>query len=120
ALTVPEHSRAEVRRRADELIDLERQVLATLLGQPSEPLDGVAEPVVILATDLMPSDTADFSPRTVRAFATERGGPTSHTAILAGALEIPAVVGIGRFLTDVSGGDTVIVDGHKGLLILDP
>src|SRR5439155_10565693 len=109
-----------VNRQSAELIDLERQVLAALLGQQTEPLEQIAEPVVILANDLMPSDTADFSPRTVRAFATESGGPTSHTAILAGALEIPAVVGIGRFLTDVSGGDTVIVDGHKGLLILDP
>ena len=62
----------------------------------------------------MPSDTADFTPRTVCAFATESGGATSHTAILAGALEIPAVVGLGRFLTDVSGGDTVIVDGDEG------
>lgn len=120
ALRVSEHSRAEVRRRAAELIDLERQVLAALTGQQCEPLESVAEPVVVLATDLMPSDTADFTPRTVRAFATESGGATSHTAILAGALEIPAVVGIGRFLTDVSGGDTVIVDGHKGLVIIDP
>jgi len=56
----------------------------------------------------------------VFALATESGGATSHTAILAGALEIPAVVGIGRFLTDVSGGDRVIVDGNNGLVILDP
>ena len=115
-----EHSRVLIRRPAAELIDLERQVLAALTGQQCEPLEQVAEPVVVLATDLMPSDTADFTPRTVRAFATESGGPTSHTAILAGALEIPAVVGIGRFLTDVSGGDTVIVDGHKGLLFINP
>jgi phosphotransferase system enzyme I (PtsI) len=90
------------------------------LGHPTDPLSNLTEPVVVLANDLLPSDTADFSPRTVRAFATESGGPTSHTAILAGALEIPAVVGIGRFLTDVSGGDTVIVDGEKGVLIIDP
>jgi len=120
ALRVPEQNRAEVRRRAAEFIDLERQVLALLLGDNSEPLGGITEPVIILATDLMPSDTADFSPRTVHAFATESGGNTSHTAILAGALEIPAVVGLGRFLTDVSGGDTVIVDGEEGVLIIDP
>jgi phosphotransferase system enzyme I (PtsI) len=66
------------------------------------------------------SETADFTPRTVLAFATERGGDTSHTAILAEAFEIPAVVGLGRFLTDVSGGDTVIVDGEEGVLIIDP
>ncbi len=110
----------EARRRATEFIDLERQVLAALLGHPTDPFGNLTEPVVVLATDLMPSDTAAFTPRTVRAFATESGGPTSHTAILAGALEIPAVVGINRFLTDVSGGDTVIIDGDEGLLILDP
>ena len=110
----------EARRRATEFIDLERQVLAALLGHPTDPFGNLTEPVVVLATDLLPSDTAAFTPRTVRAFATESGGPTSHTAILAGALEIPAVVGINRFLTDVSGGDTVIIDGDEGLLILDP
>ena len=110
----------ELRRRATELIDLEKQVLAILLGHANEPLLSVSAPVIVVATDLMPSDTADFTPRTVRAFATESGGPTSHTAILAGALEIPAVVGVGRFLTDVSGGDLVIVDGERGLVILDP
>lgn len=111
---------AEARRRATEFIDLERQVLAALLGHPTDPFEKVTEPVVVLANDLMPSDTVDFGPRTVRAFASESGGNTSHTAILAGALELPAVVGIGRFLTDVSGGDTVIVDGGEGVLILDP
>ncbi len=109
------------RRQAAELIDIERQVLATLLGHQSPTVGPVSgERVVVLAHDLMTSDTADFSPRTVWAFATESGGPTSHTAILAGALEIPAVVGVGPFLTDVSGGDVVIVDGEQGLLILDP
>ncbi len=116
-----EHAGAEVRRRATELIDLEKQLLAILLGpQPEQLPADRGEPVVVLAHDLMPSDTADFTPRTVHAFATESGGATSHTAILAGALEIPAVVGVDRFLTDVSGGDVVIVDGYKGLVIIDP
>ena len=56
----------------------------------------------------------------VIAFATEAGGRASHTAIMAGVLEIPAVVGLGRFLTDVSGGDEVIVDGNRGVVILNP
>jgi phosphoenolpyruvate-protein phosphotransferase (PTS system enzyme I) len=116
----PESARAEVRRRSAEFIDIEKQILVRLLGQNSEPLEKLSEPVIILANDLMPSDTADFTPRTVHAFATESGGNTSHTAILAGALEIPAVVGLGRFLTDVSGGDTIIVDGSEGVLIIDP
>ncbi len=115
-----EHGAAAVRRQATDFIDLERQILASLLGHPTNPFGNLTEPVILLANDLMPSDTADFSARTVRAFATESGGPTSHTAILAGALEIPAVVGISRFLTDVSGGDIVIVDGTDGVLIIDP
>jgi phosphotransferase system enzyme I (PtsI) len=115
-----EHAGIEIRRRAAELIDLERQVLAILLGHANEPKLSVSAPVIVVANDLMPSDTADFTHRTVRAFATESGGPTSHTAILAGALEIPAVVGVGRFLSDISGGDMVIVDGERGLVILDP
>jgi phosphotransferase system enzyme I (PtsI) len=120
AQRVPEHARAEVLRRAAEFIDLEKQVLVHLLGKDSEPLQELSEPVIVLATDLMPSDTADFTPRTVLAFATEKGGNTSHTAILAGALEIPAIVGIGKFLTQVSGGETVIVDGDQGVLIINP
>jgi phosphotransferase system enzyme I (PtsI) len=116
----PESAQAEVRRRSSEFIDIEKQILVRLLGQNSEPLQQLTAPVIVLAKDLMPSDTADFTPRTVLAFATESGGNTSHTAILAGALEIPAVVGLQRFLTDVSGGDTIIVDGSEGVLIIDP
>jgi phosphotransferase system enzyme I (PtsI) len=120
ALKLPEHSRAEAKRRVAEYIDIEKQILVRLLGQNSEPLQELTEPVVVLAIDLMPSETVDFTPRTVYAFATESGGDTSHTAILADALEIPAVVGLGRFLSSVSGGDTVIVDGEEGVLIIDP
>jgi len=108
------------RFRAD-LLDMEKQVLGRLLGvTPTGQLPLSAEPVIILAHDLTPSETAGLDPNTVHAFATESGGPTSHTAILAGALDIPAVVGLGRFLSDVSGGDIVIVDGFKGLLIVNP
>jgi phosphotransferase system enzyme I (PtsI) len=117
---LPEHARAEARRRIAELIDIEKQILVRLLGEHSEPLQELTEPVVVLAKELMTSETADFTPRTVHAFATESGGDTSHTAILANALEIPAVVGLGRFLGDVSGGDTVIVDGEEGVLVIDP
>jgi phosphotransferase system enzyme I (PtsI) len=120
AQKLPEHTRIEVRRHTADFIDLERQLLARLLGQNSEPLQGLTAPVIVLAHDLMPSDTADFTPRTVHAFATESGGNTSHTAILAGALEIPAVVGVGRFLNDVSGCDTVVVDGQEGVVIINP
>jgi phosphotransferase system enzyme I (PtsI) len=106
-------------RLRTDLYDLEKQVLGFLLAGAREPLEAITQPVIVLSHDLTPSETAQL-PRQVQAFATESGGPTSHTAILAGALDIPAVVGLGRFLSDVSGGDMVIVDGHRGLLILDP
>ena len=68
---------------------------------------------MVLARDLTPSETASLDRKTVFAFATEQGGRASHTAIMAGVLEIPAVVGIGKFLNDVSGGDEIIVDGNR-------
>src|SRR5207244_6642803 len=85
-----------------------------------EHLQQLREPVIVLAHDLTPSETASLDSHKVFAFATEAGGRASHTAIVAGMLEIPAVVGLGKFVTDVSGGDMVIVDGNRGVLILNP
>ena len=81
---------------------------------------GSPRPAVILAHNLTPSETANLDRKFVLGFATEVGGPGSHTAIVAEALEIPAVVGTGPFLSDVSGGDQVIIDGDQGLVILQP
>jgi len=106
--------------RISDIFDLEKRILSRLLGQRREQLQQLTEAVVVLAHDLTPSETAALDPKRVHAFATEAGGRTSHTAIVAGVLEIPAVVGLGPFTTDVSGGDTVIVDGNQGLLIIDP
>src|SRR5262249_15891910 len=106
--------------RAVDLFDIEKAILRNLLGERLENLQQLKEPVVVLAHDLTPSQTAALDPKHVHAFATEAGGRASHTAILAGVLNIPAVVGLGKLLFDVSGGDLVIVDGHRGLLILDP
>jgi phosphotransferase system enzyme I (PtsI) len=109
-----------LKSRVSDLYDLERSVLGYLLGQKREQLKELRQPVIVVAHDLTPSETASLDPRMVHAFATEAGGRASHTAIMAGALEIPAVVGLGDFVSDVSGGDLVIVDGNRGLLILDP
>ncbi|HEY1861996.1 MAG TPA: phosphoenolpyruvate-utilizing N-terminal domain-containing protein, partial [Gemmataceae bacterium] len=106
--------------RVADLFDIERSVLGHLLGERREQLRDLKQPVVVLAHDLTPSETAALDPRMVHAFATEAGGRASHTAIMAGALEIPAVVGLGKFLNDVSGGDLIIVDGNHGVVILDP
>ena len=106
--------------RAADLIDIEKAILRNLLGGRGEPLHQLKEPVIVLAHDLTPSETASLDPKMVKAFATEAGGRASHTAIMAGVLEIPAVVGLGRFLSDVSGGDEIIVDGNRGMVILNP
>lgn len=106
--------------RSADIFDIEKCLLRHLLGHRREHLQDLTEPVVVLAHDLTPSETASLDPKKVIAFATEAGGRASHTAIMAGALEIPAVVGLGRFVTDISGGDLVIVDGNRGVLILDP
>jgi phosphotransferase system enzyme I (PtsI) len=107
-------------QRAADLFDLEKTVLRHLLGQRREQLKHLSESVVVLAHDLSPGETAALDPQHVFGFATEAGGRTSHTAIIAGVLELPAVVGLGSFITDVSGGDLVIIDGDQGLLITDP
>jgi phosphotransferase system enzyme I (PtsI) len=109
-----------LKERATDLHDLERGLLRHLSGQEANSPLVLSEPVIILAHNLTPSQTARLDPKFVKAFATEVGGPTSHTAILAGALEIPAVVGLGSFLHQVSGGEIVIVDGDDGSVVISP
>jgi phosphotransferase system enzyme I (PtsI) len=106
--------------RAVDLFDLEKRILKHLLGERREELSNLTQPVVVLANNLTPSETASIDTKFVLGFATEAGGRTSHTAILAGALEIPAVVAVGGFLSGVSGGETVIIDGTLGTVIIDP
>ena len=106
--------------RALDIFDLEKRLLRQLLGESREELRNLTEAVIVLAHDLTPSETATLDTKFVLGFATEVGGRTSHTAILAGALEIPAIVGLGRCLAGVSGGETVILDGDNGRVIIDP
>jgi phosphotransferase system enzyme I (PtsI) len=106
--------------RANDLFDLEKRLLRHLLGERREELTQLTAPVLVLAHNLTPSETANLDKKFVLGFATEVGGKSSHTAILAGALELPAVVGVGSFLSDVSGGEQVIIDGDEGTVIIDP
>ena len=106
--------------RATDVIDLEKRLLRALLGEQRQELSHLTESVIILATNLTPSETANLDQKHVLGFATEAGGPTSHTAILAGALELPAVVGVGNFLNEINAGDTVILDGYRGEIVIDP
>ncbi len=109
-----------LRERASDFRDVERRLLRNLLGQRREELKSLTHEVVIVARDLSPSQTANLDRTKVRGFATDGGGRTSHTAIVARAREIPAVVGLRDVTTDVSGGDWVIIDGDRGLVIISP
>lgn len=106
--------------RANDIFDIEKRILRNLLGRRREELSQVTSPVLVLAHNLTPSETANLDPRFSLGMVTEIGGPGSHTAIVAEGLGIPAVVGVGPFLTDVSGGDTVIIDGDQGQIVLHP
>jgi phosphoenolpyruvate-protein phosphotransferase (PTS system enzyme I) len=106
--------------RAHDIADIERSLLRSLLGRPHEELGHLSVPVIVLAHDLTPSETAKLDRRFVLAFATEAGGPGGHTSIMARGLALPAVVGIGRFLSEVNPGDLVIVDGDRGQMTIRP
>src|SRR4051794_36934329 len=106
--------------RVKDIYDIEKQLLRNLVGQRREDLAHLKQDVVVIAHDLLPSQTAALDKLHVRGFATDVGGRTSHTAIVARAMGIPAVVGLGNITADVSGGDTVIIDGTRGVVIINP
>jgi phosphoenolpyruvate-protein phosphotransferase (PTS system enzyme I) len=106
--------------RSHDVYDLERRLLQSLVGRERQQIALLDSPVVVLAHNLSPGETANLNRRFVLGFATEIGGAGGHTAIVAKGLEIPAVVGIGHFLADVSGGDLIIIDGNEGRVVLRP
>lgn len=107
-----------LRARAADIRDVGRRVLEVLLGASPMPL--LQERCVVIARDLAPSQTATLDTSKVVAFCTAEGGPTSHTAILARALGIPAVVGLGEDLLQVPDGSPLLVDGMAGRVIVKP
>lgn len=106
--------------RVNDILDIEKRLLRHLLGVHREALSTLSAPVLLLASNLTPSETANLNREFVLGFVTESGGPGGHTAIVAAALEIPAVVGVGQFLDKVSGGDKIIIDGNSGAIIIRP
>ncbi len=116
-LALPNRYMAE---RVADVWDVEKRLLRNLIGAKRESLHQLTEPVIVIAHDLTPSQTAGLDPSKVLAFATDIGGRTSHTTIVARAMGIPAVVGLRNITADLSGGDTVIVDGNRGLVVIDP
>ncbi|MBI4115884.1 MAG: phosphoenolpyruvate--protein phosphotransferase [Candidatus Omnitrophica bacterium] len=109
-----------LKERVSDIRDIARRVIENLIGKEKSPLANLTEKVVVIAHDLSPSDTAMMDKEKVIAFATDIGGPTSHTAIMARSMEIPAVVGLDHVSQDVQTGDSIIIDGNHGTVILHP
>ncbi|MFN0056901.1 MAG: phosphoenolpyruvate--protein phosphotransferase [Planctomycetota bacterium] len=109
-----------IAERVHDLYDIERLILSTLLGSRLETLHTLEQEVVLVARNLTPAQAAALDSRFVKGFATDVGGKTSHTAIMARALGIPAVLALGDISTSVVGGDTLIIDGFRGVVVIDP
>ncbi len=108
-----------LKERISDIRDIGRRILHNLYGEEKE-FEKFEGKGIVIAHDLSPSDTAMMDKEKVLAFVTEIGGPTSHTAILGRSMEIPAVVGMDQVTAHVKAGDTVILDGTRGILILSP
>lgn len=106
--------------KVDDVWDLERRVLRHLIGEQKTRLARLTEPAVVVSHELTPSEAASFTHETVMAFVTDVGGRTSHTAIMAHAMGIPAVAGAGRLTAAAQDGDLIIVDGDRGVIVLNP
>jgi len=109
-----------LRERAADIRDVTGRVLDQLLGAAPAEVGPVAGRQVVVALDLTPTETAGLHEAGVAAFVTEEGGRTSHSAIMARSLDIPAVVGVKGLMAAVGAGDTLLVDGEAGLVIVNP
>lgn len=109
-----------MQERAADIKDVSERMLAALLGVKLPSPATINEEVIVIAHDLTPSDTAQLNKKYVKAFVTNIGGRTSHSAIMARSLEIPAIVGSQTITSSVKDGDVIIVDALEGAVILNP
>ncbi|WP_320988735.1 phosphoenolpyruvate--protein phosphotransferase [Hungatella sp.] len=109
-----------MQQRATDMRDIKTRMQKILLGVSSVDIASLPTGSIIVAKDLTPSMTAGINPDNVCGIVTELGGKTSHSAILARALEIPAVVAVEGFLNNVKDGDTVVLDGSEGIVFVNP
>jgi len=109
-----------LKERVSDINDVSRRVLRNLLGKSAKRLEDFKEKVILVANDLSPSDTAAMHKKNVLAFITSIGGKTSHTAIMAKSMEIPAVVGLETATLKIATGDILIIDGTTGVIIVNP
>ncbi len=111
---------AYFKERISDIQDVGKRIIRNLLGRKKANLANLKEEVIVVSYDLSPSDTALMGKEKVIGFATDIGGKTSHTAIMARALEIPAVVGLEKITVKAKNDDLLIIDGDKGIVIINP
>ena len=109
-----------LRERASDLKDISRRLIRNLIGVTAAGTAFLEEPRVLVSEDLTPSDTASLDRSKILAIATETGGQTSHAVIMARASGVPAVVGVRSLIEGLNEGDTLLVDGFEGLVIINP
>lgn len=110
-----------MRARAADICDISDRIMRNLMGEKDVDISSITEPAIIIAHDLTPSDTARIGNAPVIGFATEIGGKTSHSAIMAAAMNIPAVVALGDgFVDEVNNGDLILIDGREGFISVNP
>lgn len=109
-----------LRERASDYKDIGFQVMYKLKGIKAKDLSNLAKGSIVISKELTPSDTSNMNKEAVVGFATDLGGKTSHTSIIAQTLDMPALVGMGDISTKIKGGEKAILDGNEGLLIVNP
>ncbi|MDF2988692.1 MAG: PtsA, partial [Eubacterium sp.] len=109
-----------MRQRAEDVENVGNYILDDLLGREIIDLSQLEEDTILIAKELTPADTAALDKKHIKGFAMEKGGETSHTAIVARILEIPAVVGCGEKLMEMVSGEILILDGEEGIVLSNP
>ncbi len=109
-----------LKERISDIDDVGKRILKNLLGAKEKSLSELKQRVIVVSYDLSPSDTATMHKKNVMGFVTDIGGRTSHTAIMAKSLEIPAVVGLEKATSRIKAGDMLIIDGNEGIAIVNP
>lgn len=109
-----------IRERVADMRDVKNRLLRIAAGVPEKNLAALGEPVIVVAHDLLPSDTATLDRKNVLALVTEIGGAASHSAIIARSYEIPALLGVDGAMENLSHGQEIAVDAVEGLLVADP
>jgi phosphotransferase system enzyme I (PtsI) len=108
------------REKTNDVMDLDRRILAKLIGESEDRLASLDEPVILVAHDVTPTRVANLDRARITGITTDSGGRTSHASIVAAALGIPVVVGCQRVTEHVDEGDQIIVDGRSGLVVIRP